>query len=85
MRTTLTLDDNLLRKLKDLAHSQTKKFKHVVNETLSPGPAGQEKRGKRRKKFTVKPFSGGFKPGVDSEKLNQALDDLDAEDSNDRS
>jgi hypothetical protein len=61
MRTTLTLDDNLLRKLKDLAHSQTKKFKHVVNETLSPGPAGQEKRGKRRKKFTVKPFSGGFR------------------------
>ena len=32
------------------------------------------------KRFVVEPHSGGFRPGVDEGKLNQLLDQLDAND-----
>ncbi len=37
MRTTLTLDDQLARELKEVAHRSGKPFKEVVNETLRNG------------------------------------------------
>ncbi len=37
MRTTLTLDDALAARLKELAHRSGRPFKEVVNETLRAG------------------------------------------------
>jgi hypothetical protein len=37
MRTTLTIDDQLARALKSLAHHSDKPFKDVVNDTLRRG------------------------------------------------
>lgn len=39
MRTTLTLDDQIAKKLKTLAHSSDTSFKEMVNETLRRGLA----------------------------------------------
>jgi len=37
MRTTLTIDDNIARQLKEIVHQSGKPFKTVVNEALRAG------------------------------------------------
>jgi hypothetical protein len=51
MRTTLTLDDDLARQLKDLAHERDVPFKQVVNDTLRTGLNGSQ----TRKPYKMKP------------------------------
>ncbi len=77
MRTTLTLDDDIARSLKEQARLLNKSFKQVVNDTLRRGmsPAVREKRAPYR----VKPIHSGFAPGVDPEKLNQLNDELEVD------
>lgn len=77
MRTTLTIDDGLLRQLRQKALDTGKPFKLVVNETLR---AGLEKPATAaRPRYVCPTFSTGpLAPGVDLSKANQlaaALDD----------
>jgi predicted transcriptional regulator len=44
MRTTLTLDDDIERKLRQLAHRRRMSFKEAVNAALRRGLAAQERR-----------------------------------------
>ncbi len=80
MRTTLTLEDDLARRLKELARGTDRNFKDVVNDAIRKGlsvgdapPAGEER-------FVVRPQACGFRSGVDPTKLNQLYDDLEMED-----
>lgn len=69
MRTTLTLDDRIVRDLKKLAHQTGKPFKQVVNETLQAGLGAQAS--PKPKRYRLKPVSlGGVLPGIN---LNKAL------------
>jgi hypothetical protein len=77
MRTTLTLETDLAKQLKELAHLQRRSFKQVVDETLRAG-LGRAAKPKAAKRFRVTPKHCGFRPGVDA-KLNQLADDLEAE------
>jgi hypothetical protein len=67
MRTTLTLDDRIARKLKNLAHRTGKPFKQVVHETLL---AGLEASGSPKpRRYRLKPVSlGGVLPGINLDK-----------------
>lgn len=78
MRTTLTLDDDVAAKLRELAHRRRVPFKEVVNEVLRRGLAAQERRGESRRPFPVEVFRSAFRPGVDPLKLNQLGDELEA-------
>lgn len=77
MRTTLTLDDDVATQLTELAHRERKPFRAVVNETLRKGlgtsPAIQPK------PFKVTPFKLGLRPGIDPDRLNQFVDELEVE------
>ena len=79
MRTTLTLDPDIFFSLKETARREGKPFKEVVNEKLriglnpSPAQPGNEK------KFKVVPKHCGFRPGIDTARLNQISDELEAE------
>ena len=77
MRTTLTLDDDLARELKDEARHKGRPLKQVVNETLRAGLAARRRTTARRYRLT--PVSlGGVVPGIDLDKalrLAEALDD----------
>jgi len=53
MRTTLTIDDALVRALKDLAHRSDRSFKDVVNETLRAGLTQPGRKSAR--KYTLQP------------------------------
>jgi hypothetical protein len=78
MRTTLTLDDDVAARLRDLAHRRRLPFKEVVNSVLRRGLAAQERRAESGRPFRVEVFRSSFRPGVDPVKLNQLSDDLEA-------
>lgn len=79
MRTTVTLDDDVAARLKELAHKRRASFKATLNEILRRGLSTQENAG-AMPRFVVEPHAGGFRPGVDAGKLNQLLDALEADD-----
>jgi hypothetical protein len=79
MRTTITLDPDVARKLKELCRVRQSSFKETVNQILRRGLAAQELPA-RGLYFQVQPHAGGFKPGIDPAKLNQLADQLEAAD-----
>jgi hypothetical protein len=79
MRTTVTLEPDLAKKVKALAHRRGLSFKQALNEVIRHGlssPARQD----AQPRFTVQPHAGGFLPGIDAGKLNQLVDQLEVED-----
>lgn len=79
MRTTVTLDSDIVVKLKRLAHRRGCSFKVALNEVLRRGLSAQA-HAATLDPFVVEPHSGGFRPGIDPVKLNQLVDQLEAED-----
>ena len=80
MRTTLTIDDELLHKVREEAARTRRRVCDVLNDRLRLGYAQGSKARPARSRFAVKPFAaGGFAPGVDERKLNQLLDALETE------
>jgi plasmid stability protein len=77
MRTTLTLDDEVTEKLRAEAALGKRSFKDIVNQALKRG-LGIEKT-EPEKPFEVITFSSAFQPGIDPQKLQQFLDEEDAE------
>jgi hypothetical protein len=84
MRTTITLDDDVAAKLKELAHRRRASFKETLNDVLRKGLTSQAVAPKPER-FVVIPHSGGFRPGIDIDKLNQLADELEVEDFTNRS
>ena len=80
MRTTLTLDDDLARRLKEIARQQERSFKEVTNEVIRRGLTVGEQQVEGVREFRVKPRECGLKSGVDPHKLNQVYDELEIED-----
>ena len=79
MRTTLTIDDDVAIALKALAHSSGRTFKAVVNEVMRKGLMTGEKPAPDRDAFRVASAPRGFLPGIDPLKLNQLVDELEAD------
>ena len=77
VRTTLTIDDDLGRALRETARLNGRSFKSVVNEALRRGIAVGEKPAAPREPFRVESAPMGFAPGVDEFKLNQLVDELE--------
>jgi hypothetical protein len=79
MRTTLTLDDDVAAKLKELARRKKVPFKEAVNTVLRRGLAAPEGRRARPQRFRVQVFESPFRTGIDPLRLNQLFDELEAE------
>ena len=78
VRTTLTLDPDVAKRLQGEIRRTGKTLKAAVNDALrlGLGLAGKPTKGPR---FEVEPHAFGFKPGVDLDRLNQLVDELEAE------
>ena len=77
MRTTLTLDPDVAQRIEQEVRRKGKTLKTVVNEALRAGLGlKQETRG--HKTFRVEPHDFGFNPGIDLDKMNQLVDELEA-------
>ena len=79
MRTTLTLDDDVARALKELARVSGTSFKAVVNEMLRLGLTTGAKPAGTQEPFRVRSAARGFCAGVDPLQLNKLLDDLEVD------
>lgn len=77
MRTTLTLDPDVTLKLKQRMREGKVTFKQAVNDGLRVGLNARPE--KKRKPYKVEPWPMGLKPGIDPDKLNQLVDQLEVE------
>lgn len=77
MRTTLTLDDDLAGLLLERAKQQGITFKAVVNDTIRTGLADTPQA--RVEAPEVLSHSFGFRPGIDLDRMNQLVDELEVE------
>ena len=73
MRTTLTLDDDLARRLADLAHESGRPFKVVLNETLRKALADSS----TEPPFQLQPHPGRLKPGIDDRRFKELAWELE--------
>src|SRR5688572_12248284 len=76
MRTTLTLDPDVVRMLEEEIHRSRKPFKQVVNDALRRGLAPGTRRPSGRR-YQVRPHAARLLPGLDRGKLNGLVDQLE--------
>ena len=78
MRTTLTIDDDLAGILRRRSRELDKPFKEVVNIALRKGLS--ENLEARKHSVVVRPHDFGSCRGVDMDRLNQLVDEVEVED-----
>jgi len=78
MRTTLTLDPDVARRLELEIKRSGEGMKAVVNRALRVG-LGMTDKPVEPLPFRVEPHAFGVRPGVDLDRMNQLLDELEAE------
>lgn len=78
MRTTLSINDVILRELREQASASGRSFRDVVEQNLEIGLAHLSKP-RSRSRFRVRAHRLGIKPGVQGVSLNQIYDQLEAE------
>ena len=79
MRTTLTIDDNIARQLKEIVHRSGKPFKTVVNEALRAG-IENNRIARVTKPYRLKPVAMGEVQGpYNLDKALQLADHLEDE------
>ena len=79
MRTTLTLDDNLLITLKKKAAEKDIPFKTLVNQALQRGLEDMETAAEPEQKYRTPVRSLGLKSGYDLDKIGQIADEMEDE------
>lgn len=80
VRTTLTLEPDVARRIEQEVKRSGRGLKAVVNDALRKGLGLAGARAKPPR-FEVEPHSFGLKPGVDPDRINQLLDELEADES----
>jgi hypothetical protein len=78
MRTTLTLDRDVAESLEKEMRRTGKGLKATINGVLRRGLRFGSKP-PRPARFEVQPHALGLKPGIDPDRLNQLVDELEAE------
>lgn len=76
MRTTLTIDDSLDRRLRRLAARRGQSYREAVNTALREGLLAIEKPAPRHP-YQTQARSLGILAGVDYDKVGQLIDELD--------
>ncbi len=77
MRTTVTLDPDVVELLRVAAHSMRRSFKEALNTAVRRGLEGTSK--PQRVAFKVHPLSMGVRSGVDPARLADVGDDAEVD------
>ena len=78
MRTTVTLDKDFERMVRDAMHRSRRSFKETLNAALRAG-ISHDRASRRRAPFIVKAKPMGLRTGTDPASLNQLADDMEVE------
>jgi hypothetical protein len=73
MRTTLTLDPDVVRLIDEAVHRERRPMKQVVNEALRQALAPPS----RREHVRLVAHRSAVRPGIDLARLNQLADELE--------
>jgi hypothetical protein len=76
MRTTLTLDPDVVRILEEEVHRTRRPFKQVVNDAIRRGLAPRGRAGAPTA-YRLRPHPSSLQPGLDEGRLNQLADELE--------
>jgi hypothetical protein len=76
MRTTLTLDPDVVRMIEEEVHRLRQPFKQVVNDALRRGLAPSGRRVAARR-YRVRPHAARLLAGLDRGRLNALADELE--------
>ncbi len=76
MRTTLTIEDSIMKRLKEEAYRNGSSLKQVVNTTLELGLMQLDVQPQPRK-YKLKTFSMGFPPKFNMDKALQVISNLE--------
>ena len=79
MRTTLTLDEDVAQKTRNLAKRMKKPFKNVVNEALRLG-LDQVEQPLKRQKYRTDPHEMGLREGHNLDNIQELLAQVEGED-----
>ncbi len=79
MRTTITLEDDVLGRAKKLAAKLNRPFRYVINETLRMGLNAAETPAKRQV-YRTTPRKMGVKPGRNLDRIQELLSQVEGED-----
>lgn len=77
MRTTLTIDPDVAKRLRQEMRAEKRPFKRVVNEKLRIG-LGMEPKAKL-KPYRVRPFESAYVSDVKQRSMNPLADELESE------
>jgi len=78
MRTTVTLDKDVERMLRDAMHRSRRSFKETLNAALREGLSGKRS-GEKRAPFVVTARALGLRAGIDPAGLNKLADEFEAD------
>jgi hypothetical protein len=78
MRTTVTLDKDVERLLRDAMHRYRRSFKDALNEAVRTGLGGHDP-AKKGLPFIVKARPLGLRAGIDPAGFNNLADELEVE------
>lgn len=78
MRTTVTLDPDVERLLREEMHRSGQSFKGVLNDAVRRALLSRHT-SKKRKPFLVKARAMGLRTGLDSGRLTELADDFEIE------
>lgn len=76
MRTTININDALLKELRAKASERKRPFREIVEETLQKGLSTSNPEGK---KVRIKPYAVGVKAPYQGMSMNQLYDQFEAE------
>ncbi|MGH8775193.1 MAG: CopG family transcriptional regulator [Jiangellaceae bacterium] len=77
MRTTLTLDPDVVRLIEDAAHRERRPTKQVINDALRRALAPPP--GVRGQPYHLVPHDSALRPGLDLAGFNRLVDELEDE------
>lgn len=78
MRTTVTLEKDVERKLRDAMHRSRKSFKQTLNAALRAG-LGEKAVQRNTRRFVVKSRAMGLRAGFDPAGFNRLADDFEVD------
>ncbi|MDQ3554648.1 MAG: DUF2191 domain-containing protein [Chloroflexota bacterium] len=76
-RTTLTLEEDIVDRLRSEALRTGRPFKAVVNEAIRVGLDRREHQASRGASFRVEPLDLGLRPGIELDDIEGLLDQLE--------
>jgi hypothetical protein len=80
MRTTITIENDVLERARAIAVKRRTPFKRVINEALRVG-LDQVERPVKRGRYKTKPHAMGLKAGRNLDNIQELLTQIEGEDS----